>query len=98
MPFDLKNTARLIDSRGSTDWWSWTAFIEPSGDASLDDVKYVEYILHPSFPNPIRRVRSPQDGFALTTKGWGVFPLTARVVFKDTSKNTIELEHYLQFK
>ncbi|WP_223789428.1 pYEATS domain-containing protein [Marinicella meishanensis] len=98
MSFALTNTSRFYDTQGGTDWWQWKAFIEASDKASLDDIEYVEYQLHSSFRNPIKKSRNAAKAFAITNLGWGTFMLRARVVFKDKSKEPLLLEHYLEFE
>ena len=56
------------------DWWDWSAFLV---GRDLDKVKFVEYILHPTFDNPVRIVRSRSSGFKMDTNGWGTFTLKA---------------------
>ena len=96
MSIRLTNTSEYVGQRGETDWWKWTAFLE-GGKSELDAIKFVEYHLHPGFPNPIRRVRKREGGFPLTAKGWGVFELTAKVVFADKHKPKL-LKHWLEFE
>jgi transcription initiation factor IIF auxiliary subunit len=97
MSYVLTNSAEHVETKGGTNWWRWTAFIEAKGSSNLEKIKYVEYQLHSSFKNPIKRVRTSSDGFALSMKGWGTFLLRARVVFEDSSMKPIMLEHSLQF-
>ncbi|MGZ8847373.1 MAG: pYEATS domain-containing protein, partial [Pyrinomonadaceae bacterium] len=80
---------------GNTDWWQWAAYIECTPPDSLDDIDYVEYHLHPSFRNPVQRIRKKASGFPLRTSGWGTFELKARVVFKDEQRESLVLSHYL---
>jgi transcription initiation factor IIF auxiliary subunit len=61
------------------DWWEWEAFLDDEGSGELSKVDYVEYVLHETFPDPIRRVKSPEGGFRLKTEGWGTFELKAFV-------------------
>lgn len=93
----LKNTASYDGKRGDTDWWNWTAYIEVSEPDSLDNIEYVEYHLHPTFKNPVRRVYTKENGFPLNTSGWGVFEFQAKVVFKEKESSPIILSHYLNF-
>lgn len=55
--------------------------------SALDKIKYVQYTLHPTFPNPIRVVceRGPndQEPFALHGDGWGEFDVGVKVIFVD---------------
>jgi transcription initiation factor IIF auxiliary subunit len=74
------------------DWWAWSVWIEGDDDA-LDQVEFVEWRLHPTFPNPVRRVTDRGTRFRLETGGWGVFPIVARVHMKDGSDT--QLRHQL---
>lgn len=75
------------------DWWKWAVWIEGS-DESLNLIDYVEWKLHPTFPNPIRIIRDRASKFRLDTAGWGVFQINARVQFKDGKQ--AKLQHYLK--
>ncbi len=97
MSFILKNTSEYIGKKGETHWWSWTASIEATGNSSINDVKYVEYQLHSSFKNPVKRIRNSETGFAISAKGWGTFLLRARIMFKDLERKAVSLEHVLEF-
>jgi hypothetical protein len=64
----------------------------------LATVSYVEYTLHPTFPNSDQRVDRTTDTrypFGLTATGWGVFPVAIKVVFK--SGQIRYLSHMLRF-
>ena len=78
------------------DSWSWAAFLDDQGSGEMDKVDHVEYILHPTFRNPIRRVDTKEDGFKLATTSWGTFDLKAFVHFKDGSKKKLTHEIELQ--
>ena len=64
------------------DWWQWAVWLEGSDD-DLNHVESVEWTLHPTFPNPIRRKTDRTNKFKLETAGWGVFPIRARVKTKE---------------
>lgn len=75
------------------DRWDWSVFLDDDGSGELDNVKSVEYILHPTFPKP-RVVKTNRDNnFALKTNGWGVFLIRAFATMKTGEK--IKLEHQL---
>jgi transcription initiation factor IIF auxiliary subunit len=74
------------------DWWNWAVWVDGS-DESLDQVEYVEWTLHPTFPHPIRKVTNRAEKFRLETAGWGGFPIIARVQTKDG--NSFRLRHHL---
>ena len=74
------------------DWWKWAVWVEGS-DEALDQIDYVEWTLHPTFPNPIRKTHNRSEKFRIETGGWGVFTIGARVQTKDNS--SIRLRHEL---
>lgn len=63
----------------------------------LDRVDKVIYVLHPTFRNPIREVRSRENEFAMATFAWGEFNLKALVFFKD-GRPVLTLERYIDFE
>jgi transcription initiation factor IIF auxiliary subunit len=75
-----------------SDWWKWWIWIE-GPENELDQVKQVVYILHRSFPNPVRTIKDRESKFKLETAGWGVFRIHAKVE-KQTGE-TIQLTHDL---
>ena len=66
--------------------WDWTVFVR-AGNPTLDAIQCVEYTLHPTFPNPVRRVcvrgKDSQQAFALSGNGWGEFTIKVKVFFRD---------------
>lgn len=77
------------------DYWKWSVWIEgPASD--LDRVSSVTYSLHPTFPNPIRKISSRKNKFRLRTAGWGVFMLYATVLNKNGM--TEKLKHQLELR
>ncbi len=75
------------------DWWKWAVWVEGS-DAALDRIKFVEWNLHPTFPDPVRTISDRDSKFRLKTAGWGTFPIRARVQLKDGRQ--IKLGHKLK--
>lgn len=78
------------------DLWSWEAFIDDEGSGEFEKIDHVEYVLHPTFPQPIRRIDDPEGGFVMKTEGWGIFDLKAFVHMKDGSKK--RLTHEIELK
>jgi transcription initiation factor IIF auxiliary subunit len=76
------NTARLRPDR----YWDWELFLV-ADDETLRKIKCVEYTLHPTFPNPVRKNcqkgTMPERGFALKAAGWGTFRVNIKVIFAD---------------
>lgn len=89
MSLRLKNDWKYVGD----DRWDWEVYLVGDNPKELDDVNDVKYILHPTFPNPIRVINKRQGGFRLKTDGWGTFLITAFVNFKSGRK--IKLEHEL---
>jgi hypothetical protein len=86
----VDNTAKY-----SSGHYSWTVFLI-ADDATLKNIDYVEYTLHPSFPNPVQppiRERGGKCAFALTASSWGEFEVKVKVGLKNGS--TVYLKHWL---
>jgi transcription initiation factor IIF auxiliary subunit len=75
------------------DWWKWSVWIEGPNN-ELDEVKEVTYKLHPTFKNPVRTIQARASKFKLQSAGWGVFPIRAKIEFKNGT--SIILTHYLK--
>jgi len=75
------------------EWWSWSVWVE-GPKSVLDQIKYVEYTLHPTFVEPVQKKSNRGNKFKLSTSGWGVFPIYAEAVKKDGS--VIHLRHQLK--
>jgi hypothetical protein len=86
------NTATLL----SQNWWQWTVFISGSED-SLNQIKCVEYTLHPTFTPSIVSVceRGTGKPFGLIREGWGTFPIGVRVFLRNNQIQ--EFTHDLKF-
>jgi transcription initiation factor IIF auxiliary subunit len=78
--------------------WNWSAYIQASPEA-LRRIRCVEYTLHPTFPEPVRRVCAIGNAahpFALSSNGWGVFEIGIRVMFNNGEERL--LRHMLRFE
>lgn len=94
MDIQLKNNWKY---KGN-DWWEWEAFVDDGGSGEIKDIEFVEYVLHPTFPDPIRRIDSRNNNFKLQTEGWGEFKLKAFLHKKDGSKKKLEHNIELQYE
>lgn len=96
MNISFDNYAKKIDSReirGATyDWYKWRVFVNAPDDV-LDNIEYVEYLLHPTFPRPNRRINYRPSKFALELEGWGSFGMSITIRFKDGTEK--EYSYYL---
>jgi len=87
----VENSAKEIEPG----WWEWGIYIN-GAPAELKQIRCVEYTLHPSFPNPVRLVCTPNNRFLLTARGWGTFKVPIKLMLKDGSIR--ELSHQLEFR
>lgn len=78
------------------DRWDWELFVDSEDPAELEAVDRVKYILHPTFPKPIKEIQDPSEGFRLKTNGWGTFETKAFVYLKNGEK--IHLVHELDLE
>ena len=76
--------------------WDWEAFIDDYGSGELDQIRFVEYILHPTYPQPIIRSENKSDQFKIKTNGWGIFILKA-IVHKLNGEQ-VTLTHQLELR
>ncbi len=80
------------------DRWDWTIYVKAE-PATLSKIEYVEYTLHPTFPNPVKRVFEIGNAaypFGLPSNGWGTFEIKVKVVLKNGA--ILNLKHLLQFQ
>ncbi len=88
------NTSKSLGNGG----WEWSVFVVASDDV-LSQIQYVEYTLHPTFPDPIQHVMQrgleKGKGFTLKATGWGTFEIAVKIVF--TNGKTRFLKHQLKF-
>ncbi len=89
-----KITTRNEAKKVGNDLWEWTVSIE-TDPLTLSQIDYVEYILHPTFKDPVQRAYSSSNNFALTARGWGTFGIKINVVFTDRTERY--LTHMLKF-
>lgn len=74
MPLDVRQRCNY---RGQ-DWWEWAVWIE-APDKVLDEIEYVEYKLHPTFPDPVRRTTNRNEKFLIESAGWGEFMIGVEI-------------------
>jgi hypothetical protein len=74
-------------------WWVWAVWLAGPPEI-LAEVEAVEYILHPTFPDPVRKVTDRVSNFRLEAQGWGEFQLKARVHIDDA--DDILLAHWIE--
>jgi len=95
IPLSIK-AENVAESLGK-DRWKWTVFILGPTEA-LDQIRCVEYTLHPTFPETVHEVCQfgiEDQPFALTAIGWGTFTIRIRVFLENGQIQ--KLTHHLKF-
>lgn len=78
----FNNQARPEGARSSRPYYLWKVFVdEPPG--VLATIAEVEYILHPTLPEPVRVSKDRGDRFAISSSGWGEFDIAIRLTYVD---------------
>jgi transcription initiation factor IIF auxiliary subunit len=86
------NIARHVGKSRDEDWYEWAVYVnEP--DTTLQQIKAVEYLLHRTFPDPLRRKTDAAKKFALQSEGWGEFDIYITVFFKNGAR--LETTYFL---
>lgn len=104
MLFPLISAAQEISSGNTSRYlgngrWEWRVFIKSSPQV-LNEIRCVEYTLHPTFPNPTREVCSkgdPRYPFGLKTIGWGTFEIPIKITFRSGAMRFLKQNHMLTF-
>ena len=73
--------------------WTWSVWLIGSV-AELDRIDFVTYTLHPTFPDPVREISTRENGFRLTSGGWGEFTIYIDITQKNGE--IIQLTHDLK--
>ena len=92
MSLRLRNNWKYIGE----DRWDWEVFVEDDNSGELENINFVEYVLHPTFRSPRRITHNKEQNFKLRTNGWGTFWIKAFVNTKKGEK--IPLRHLLVLK
>lgn len=76
-------------------WWQWSIWLD-GPEQDLDQIEYVEYRLHSTFPKPVRRITNRNTKFRLSTAGWGEFMIYMEI--KPRNRKALRREHWLQLE
>src|ERR1700733_14075203 len=76
-------------------WGTWEVCFD-GPDTALDKVEAGGYTLHPTFPDPRRRVTDRASLFSLRAGGWGEFMIRADVNLRDGQ--TLTFQHWLRLQ
>ncbi len=61
--------------------YDWIVYVDED-EGILQQIAAVEYLLHRTFSNPLRRKTDPTDHFAVRSTGWGGFTILITVFLK----------------
>jgi TIR domain/YEATS family len=78
------------------DHWKWAVWVE-GPDRELDAIESVEWTLHPTFKNPVRRVWDRSTKFRIEASGWGEFEINAHAFMKDGAKHHLRHRLHLEY-
>lgn len=81
----FNNVARLVRSSAEHDWYDWIVYVDEQVSV-LNRIASVDYLLHRTFPNPLRNSDDPKSQFACKSTGWGTFMISITVHFKDNTE------------
>src|SRR6266498_1825934 len=90
---NFNNYSMWVEKKHNYDWYEWCVFVN-SPKELLDDIKTVEYTLHPTFPDPVRLIKDKATRFALLSAGWGGFQINAKAIL--VTGELIETNHNLK--
>lgn len=72
------------------DWYEWRVWVEGPAQ-KLGEVKEVEYILHPTYPERFHHRENAGDGFQLRSEGWGEFDIIAKITLASGEQQTVKV-------
>lgn len=107
MPYNLRNSVirnpdgkikfKQSDESG-TEHYHLGVWLVADSEAELDAVDSVEYFLHPTFRNRIRKSANRKNDFSVTFWAWGAFSIEATIHFVDPSVPSESVTHTLSVK
>jgi len=89
MALQVKQEAKRIGDRQ----WQWSVWLD-GPELEMDRIEEVEYVLHPTFPNPVKHIKSRANQFRLDARGWGEFRIYIKVT--DHDGGVEKLNHWLK--
>lgn len=75
------------------DYYKWEVWIE-NGENDISEIDYVEYLLHSTFNNRLRKSTDASSSFKIESSGWGEFRVEITIAKK--SGTTFQMAHWLK--
>jgi hypothetical protein len=66
------------ESYSGRKYYTWRVFVDED-ESILNCIAEVEYILHPTFPNPVQERTNADNKFAVEMSGWGEFMINITI-------------------
>ncbi len=60
------------------DYYDWAIWIDEEENV-LENIESVTYMLHATFPNPVKVIKDKASKFKLKTSGWGTFMIKIKI-------------------
>jgi hypothetical protein len=89
-------TVKQSATYDGNDWWEWAVWIE-APKQELEAIDHVVYTLHATFAEPVRIVKTRENGFRLESEGWGEFEIYLEVVDKNGKSQQLTHELSLEY-
>lgn len=90
----FNNYAKATFTQQGRTYYKWRVFVDEPNQV-LTRIAEVQYLLHPTFPDPLQVRTNPNDKFAVEASGWGQFSIQIMIKYKDRS--TESMTYYLDF-
>ena len=89
----VQNDASMSRRKG---YYNWKVYLVGHRDTLLK-IKEVVYTLHPTFANPVQKIKSStkNKNFSYSASGWGEFDIKVKIVFVDKRRRPLYLIHHL---
>jgi transcription initiation factor IIF auxiliary subunit len=87
----FKSYSTWTREKDGHNFFDWCVFLD-EGEELLNQIAWIEYRLHPTFPDPIRRVEDRTTCFAMMSSGWGDFTIRICVHFVDGREQSLSFQ------
>lgn len=80
----FNNYAKATHTLQGRTYYRWRVFVDEPNQV-LTRIAEVQYLLHPTFPEPLQVQTNPNDKFAVEASGWGEFLIQITIKYNDQS-------------
>ncbi|PSL50003.1 hypothetical protein CLV51_1011345 [Chitinophaga niastensis] len=87
---------KIFKSTSDGQHYDLLIYVIPHNEASLIQVKSVEYFLGPFWGNQVFKTKNRSKGFAVKTSAYGEFLCTAKITFTDNQEMFVH--RYIDFE